>query len=90
MLQRLVTKLVVTKKDGLYDLKKEEAEIFVSSFFDTVSFDQICRGNTMEDSTERMTLDNLCNRVHTIRGQQVMLDYDLAEIYVYEVKRLNE
>ena len=25
-----------------------------------------------------------------IRGQQVMLDYDLAEIYGYEVKRLNE
>ena len=25
-----------------------------------------------------------------IRGQQVMLDKDLAEIYGYEVKRLNE
>ncbi|MEE0685439.1 MAG: ORF6N domain-containing protein, partial [Lachnospiraceae bacterium] len=36
------------------------------------------------------TLDNICNRVYIIRGQQVMLDYDLAEIYGYEVKRLNE
>ena len=44
----------------------------------------------MEEKTELMTIDNVCNRVYTIRGQQVMLDYDLAEIYGYEVKRLNE
>ena len=37
-----------------------------------------------------MTVDNICNRVYVIRGHQVMLDYDLAEIYGYEVKRLNE
>ena len=44
----------------------------------------------MEENTELMTVDNICNRVYVIRGQQVMLDYDLAEIYGYEVKRLNE
>jgi len=44
----------------------------------------------MEEKTELMTMDNVCNRVYVIRGQQVMLDYDLAEIYGYEVKRLNE
>ena len=44
----------------------------------------------MEESTEFMTVDNICNRVYIIRGKQVMLDYDLAEIYGYEVKRLNE
>lgn len=44
----------------------------------------------MAESTELMTVDNICNRVYIIRGQQVMLDYDLAEIYGYEVKRLNE
>ena len=44
----------------------------------------------MTKSTELMTIDNICNRVYIIRGQQVMLDYDLAEIYGYEVKRLNE
>ena len=43
-----------------------------------------------EKSKELMTVGNLCNRVYRIRGQQVMLDYDLAEIYGYEVKRLNE
>ena len=48
------------------------------------------RGNTMAETTELMTVDNICNRVYIIRGQQVMLDYDLAEIYGYEVKRLNE
>lgn len=44
----------------------------------------------MEETHELVTVDQLCNRVYTIRGQQVMLDYDLAEIYGYEVKRLNE
>ena len=44
----------------------------------------------MEENTELMTVDNIRNRVYTIRGQQVMLDYDLAYIYGYEVKRLNE
>ena len=44
----------------------------------------------MRESTGLMTIDNICNRVYVIREQQVMLDYDLAEIYGYEVKRLNE
>ena len=44
----------------------------------------------MEEKTELMTIDNVCNRVYVIKGRQVMLDYDLAEIYGYEVKRLNE
>ena len=44
----------------------------------------------MAKNTGLVTLDNICNRVYIIRGQQVMLDYDLAEIYGYEVKRLNE
>ena len=44
----------------------------------------------MTETTKLMTVDNICNRVYIIRGQQVMLDYDLAEIYGYEVKRLNE
>ena len=46
-------------------------------------------GIIMAENTELMTVDNICERVYTIRGQQVMLDYDLAEIYGYEVKRLN-
>ena len=44
----------------------------------------------MEETHELVTVNQLCNRVYTIRGQQVMLDYDLAAIYGYEVKRLNE
>jgi len=44
----------------------------------------------MAESTELMTVDNMCNRVYIIRGQQVMLDYDLAEVYGYEVKNLNQ
>ena len=44
----------------------------------------------MEEKAKIMTLEGVQNRVYVIRGQQVMLDYDLAEIYGYEVKRLNE
>ena len=44
----------------------------------------------MTESTKLMTVDNICNRVYVIRGQQVMIDYDLAEIYGYEVKNLNQ
>lgn len=44
----------------------------------------------MGENTQLMTIDTICNQVYIIRGQQVMLDYDLAEIYGYEVKRLNE
>lgn len=44
----------------------------------------------MGENTQLMIGDNIYNRVYIIRGHQVMLDYDLAEIYGYEVKRLNE
>ena len=37
-----------------------------------------------------MTVDNIQKCVYIIRGQQVMLDTDLAQIYGYEVKRLNQ
>ena len=29
----------------------------------------------MAENTELLTVDNICNRVYVIRGQQVMLDY---------------
>ena len=35
-------------------------------------------------------IKSIKNKIYVIRGQQVMLDVDLAEIYGYEVKRLNE
>lgn len=44
----------------------------------------------METTKELMYVDNIRNKVYIIRGQRVMLDSDLAEIYGYEVKRLNE
>lgn len=30
------------------------------------------------------------NKIYEIRGQKVMLDFDLAELYEVETKRLNE
>ena len=45
----------------------------------------------MENESEIMTPDaaEIRNRIYTIRGKQVMLDSDLAELYGYEVKNLN-
>ena len=43
-----------------------------------------------EENTELLTVNSIREHVYVIRGQQVMLDQDLAEIYGYEVKRLNE
>ena len=36
------------------------------------------------------SIDNLQEKLYLIRGVQVMLDKDLAEIYGYETKRFNE
>ena len=40
--------------------------------------------------TELIKSLNIKDMIYTIRGQQVMLDSDLAVLYGYEVKRLNE
>lgn len=44
----------------------------------------------MGEKTEVLTVDKIQDRVYVIRGQQVMLDTDIAMIYGYEVKRLNQ
>ena len=44
----------------------------------------------MEETKELITTDDIRSKVYIIRGQQVILDKDLAELYGYEVKRLNE
>ena len=44
----------------------------------------------MEEKQILVTADNIQNLVYTVRGQQVMLDSDLAEIYGYTVRTLNQ
>ncbi len=44
----------------------------------------------MEETKELITIEDIRSKVFIIRGQQVMLDRDLAEIYGYEVKKLNQ
>ena len=39
--------------------------------------------------SEIVSGDALYNKIYTIRGRKVMLDYDLAEIYGYETKVFN-
>lgn len=43
----------------------------------------------MGESSELTTFESILNCVYIIRGQQIMLDHDLAQIYGYEVKNLN-
>ena len=46
----------------------------------------------MTNDNKLMIVDEsaLKNKIYTIRGQQVMLDYDLAEIYGYTTKAFNQ
>ena len=53
--------------------------------------------NTYQEETDKQETDtfvtgikDITSLIYTIRGLQVMLDYDLAVLYGYEVKRLNE
>jgi len=39
---------------------------------------------------ELAILENIRNKIYTIRGIQVMFDRDLAELYNVPTKRLNE
>ncbi len=52
--------------------------------------DIIMSSETNEKSGEIITVEGISSRVYYLRGQQVMLDYDLAEIYGYKVKNLNQ
>ncbi len=44
----------------------------------------------MEQNSTIIQKDNIKNKIYTIRGIQVMLDSDLADLYQVNVKRLNE
>ncbi|MDO5097046.1 MAG: ORF6N domain-containing protein [Peptostreptococcaceae bacterium] len=42
-----------------------------------------------KDEMMLVSQDSIVNKIYTIRGQKVMLDFDLAEIYGYETKNFN-
>lgn len=44
----------------------------------------------MSDQIMVLDIPPIQNKIYTIRGRQVMLDCDLAELYGVESKRLNE
>ena len=53
--------------------------------------------NTYQEETDKQEtvpfvtgIKDITSLIYTIRGVQVMLDYDLATLYGYEVRRLNE
>lgn len=51
------------------------------------------KGDAIVDNKDEMIIVNkelLRGKIYDIRGQKVMLDFELAEIYGYETKRFNE
>ena len=44
----------------------------------------------MEENVILIDESSIKDRIYTIRGVKVMLDYDLAEIYGYTTSRFNE
>ena len=44
----------------------------------------------MGDTTELRTIKTIRDRVYMLRGEQVMIDSDLADIYGYELKAMNQ
>ena len=44
----------------------------------------------MDNQNQIIVLENIQSRIFNIRGLQVMLDHDLAEMYGVTTKRLNE
>ena len=44
----------------------------------------------MENEISILEENSIRSKIHVIRGMQVMLDFDLAQIYGYETKRFNE
>ena len=47
------------------------------------------RNKVIEKELEIIDADTIKSKVYKIRGQRVMLDFELAEIYGYETKYLN-
>ena len=37
-----------------------------------------------------MEIAHIKNRIHEVRGMRIMLDFDLAQLYTIETKRLKE
>jgi len=48
------------------------------------------KGEKMKDELTIMDENGIKDKIYTIRGLQVMIDYDLASLYAVKTKRLNE
>ena len=56
-------------------------------------FGNLNKGDKETDKKDEMLIvsqESLVKKIYIIRGQKVMLDFELAEIYGYETKRFNE
>ena len=56
-------------------------------------FGNLRKGMEKMDKKDEIMLvshESLVKKIYIIRGQKVMLDFELAEIYGYETKRFNE
>jgi len=44
----------------------------------------------MDEGLELTTAEDIQNLIYTVRGKQVKLDSDVANLYHYKTKRINE
>ena len=60
------------------------------SQFATSSCDTLIMAKATTDKQIYLTDESIINKIYLIRGQKIMLDEDLAELYQIETRRLNE
>ena len=70
--------------------KKELIKQNADRLYNGSPVDQIMAVTDMENEIIIHDENDLRSKIYTIRGQQVMLDFDLAEIYGYSVKAFNQ
>jgi hypothetical protein len=72
-------------------VEKEEFEFVKSqNVVSQIGEDMAVKNGKTDNAPIVVNRSDIGQLIHTIRGQQVMLDYELAPLYGYEVKRLNQ
>src|SRR3989338_10418917 len=60
------------------------------TFSDSLLFAEVCMTKKIKQTKNLIPADRIENKILYLRGQKVMIDYDLAVLYDVPTKRLNE
>ena len=69
--------------------------MFYNAYTMKIGCDNMSENNTINNTSEKINLvkysvEEIENLIYTIRGKQVMLDSDVAMLYHYETKKINQ